>query len=75
MGGEWFLIEDLKHHGSSRFYTAGFVVYEDEHLTKVVSTVSEDQETGGHDTIIPNGYIVSRTVLSNTYRIERQLNE
>jgi len=47
-------------------YTAGWVLFEDENVVKMVSTHSDPKMsdvTYGHDTIIPKGCILERRIL------------
>ena len=65
---EWF--DDISNLNTYTFYTAGWVLLEDDNVIKMVSTHSdpkEDDITYGHDTIIPKGCVIDRIVLKKRW--------
>lgn len=74
---ELVIWEDITSHSTEWFdnvddlnpwlmYTAGWVLYEDENVIKMVSTHSDpkqEQITYGHDTIIPKGAVKERKTI------------
>lgn len=60
-GGEW--TDDPVSEGLSRFYTVGWVTFENEEYLTIYGSISADGTTFGHDTCIPKGIIRDRKEL------------